>query len=66
MDKKHCTTVMIGSLAAFEEDFGHLWGHGKNKDELTDSEKHYRKVWKNCRNNILTYGNRIMRKKNED
>jgi hypothetical protein len=34
IEKKFNTTI-IGSLAAIEESFGFLWGHGKRVDELT-------------------------------
>ena len=34
--KKKFDTTIIGSLAAFEEEFGYLWGHGKHYSELTD------------------------------
>ena len=38
-------TTMIGALAAFEENFGDLWGHGKSEQELTPEEKEYREIW---------------------
>ena len=40
--KKKFDTTIIGSLAAFEEEFGYLWGHGKHYSELTDSEAEFR------------------------
>ena len=34
--KKKIQTTMIGALARFEENFGHLWGHFKDpNDPLT-------------------------------
>ena len=38
--KKKFDTTIIGSLAAFEEEFGYLWGHGKHYSELTLSLIH--------------------------
>jgi hypothetical protein len=46
--KKKFDTTIIGSLAAFEEEFGYLWGHGKHYSELTDQE---------VRSKILDNGN---------
>jgi hypothetical protein len=49
--EKRFTTVMIGSLARFEETFGHLW---ETEDEEGD---HYHDLWQNIRRDILNFGN---------
>lgn len=54
---KKFQTVTIGALAAFEDGFGHLWGHGKPVDELTEEELEYRRVWETTRTRILDLGN---------
>jgi hypothetical protein len=54
-------TTMIGALAAFEEDFGYLWGHGKQEDELTLEEKKCRELWNETRTAILNKGNNQLR-----
>jgi len=46
-------TAAIGSLSDFEEDFGYLWGHGKDYGELTDKEKDMREKWLDVRASIL-------------
>lgn len=56
---KKFKTTMIGSLAKFEENFGFLWGHGKN--ELTEQESEFRKIWDNVRTEILNNGNNQLR-----
>jgi phenylalanyl-tRNA synthetase alpha subunit len=52
-------TSFIASLARFEEEFGHLWGH--TKQELTDQEKEWRLVWEEVRKSILNTGNNQIR-----
>ena len=38
--RKRIQTTMIGALARFEENFGHLWGHFKDpSDPLTPRRK---------------------------
>lgn len=54
-------TVMIYPLSQFEAAFGHLWGHGKDKDELTSEEKVLLAKWEECRTNILDIGNQQIR-----
>ena len=55
--KKKFDTTIIGSLAAFEEEFGYLWGHGKPLEELTDDELDFRDMWNDVRAKILDNGN---------
>jgi len=55
--KKKFDTTIIGSLAAFEEEFGYLWGHGKHYSELNDQELEFRDMWNDVRSKILDNGN---------
>ena len=55
--KKKFDTTIIGSLAAFEEEFGYLWGHGKHYSELTDQELEFKDMWNDVRSKILDNGN---------
>lgn len=50
-------TSFIGSLDEFEKSFGVLWGHGKHVSELTEEEHEFKKMWDDCRKQILTKGN---------
>jgi len=61
ISSKKITTAMIYPLHQFELEFGHLWGYGKNPDELTASEKANEEKWDRCRNNILNNGNKQKR-----
>jgi hypothetical protein len=55
--EKQAQTIMIGALASMEERFGHLWGHGKDYNELTQEEKRMRELWQSTRTRILDLGN---------
>lgn len=55
--KRAVRTAFIGAIAQFEKGFGYLWGHGKNKENLTDSEKKFLSLWLQVRNYILDCGN---------
>ena len=59
--QKKCQTTMIGALARFEERFGHLWGHGKPVEELTEEEVAYKEAWEVARTEILNNGNNQLR-----
>lgn len=59
-------TTMIFPLSQFESAFGHLWGHGKNEEKLTDDEKIFRSKWNEVRNNILNNGNQQKRNANTE
>jgi len=59
--KKKFQTTTIGSLAAFEEEFGHLWGHGLTQQELTEEQKDFRLKWQAVRTSILDLGNSNLR-----
>jgi len=54
-------TTMIYPLSQFEAAFGHMWGHGKNENELTGDEKVLAAKWEECRTNILNIGNQQLR-----
>lgn len=60
--KKRFQTTMIGALHEFEKNFGYLWGHDKDLEELTDRQDEFRYIWENTRNNILNNGNDQLRK----
>lgn len=59
--QKKFNTTIIGSLAVFEECFGHLWGHGKHIDDLDANEREWRKIWCVARSRILDNGNSNLR-----
>jgi len=54
-------TAFIGALAAFEEGYGFLWGHGKDESELTSEEKKLREIWIQIRTKVLNNGNSQVR-----
>ncbi len=60
IEKKFNTTI-IGSLAAFEEEFGFLWGHGIPYNQLDEDQRELRSIWKNVRTRILDLGNSNLR-----
>lgn len=57
---KRFQTTIIGSLARFEDEFGHLWGHDSEK-ELTQRQKEFLDLWEYTRTSILNHGNNQMR-----
>ena len=59
--KKKFDTTIIGSLAAFEEKFGELWGHGLSIEELDEDQLYWREVWADARARILDNGNANLR-----
>lgn len=60
IERKFKTTI-IGSIAAVEESFGYLWGHGIPEDELTSEQKVFRAKWSDLRTGILNNGNNNLR-----
>ena len=65
--RKRIQTTMIGALARFEENFGHLWGHFKDPSEpLTPEEEKYADTWDYTRNQILNQGNSQIRNLSKD
>jgi hypothetical protein len=59
--KKKFDTTIIGSLAAFEDRFGELWGHGLPTGELDEDQIYWREVWTDARAKILDNGNSNLR-----
>lgn len=53
--EKKIMTAGVGAIAAFEEEFGHLWGMGETV--LTDRHKKWKEVWEDVRNRILNRTN---------
>lgn len=53
------TTIFIGALASVERSMGYLWGEGK--DDLTENEKKWGKIYQELRNEILNKGNNQIR-----
>jgi hypothetical protein len=58
---KKMRTAFIGALAAFETDFGFLWGHGLPDDELTPEHRDMLALWNQVRTNVLNNGNTQLR-----
>jgi len=64
LDKIMCTkirTSFIGSLDAFEQVFGFLWGHGKKEEDKTEEEKQMFQLWAQARTEVLNNGNNQLR-----
>ena len=59
--KKKFDTTIIGSLAAFEERFGDLWGHGLQMNDLDEDQRYWREVWMETRSKVLDNGNANLR-----
>jgi hypothetical protein len=59
--KKKFDTTIIGSLAAFEERFGELWGHGLPLEHLDEDQLYWRELWNEARSKILDNGNSNLR-----
>ena len=59
--KKKFNTTIIGSLAAFEDQFGELWGHGLELKDLDDEQRYWRDIWMETRAKILDNGNANLR-----
>ena len=59
---KRFQTTMIGALFEFEKAFGHLWGHTKEENDLTDNQMDFLDRWDDVRNQILNNGNNQLRK----
>ena len=52
-------TLMIGSIARFEDGFGYLWAHGG--DPQNQSQEDFRDIWEDLRLELLNHGNTQMR-----
>tara|TARA_B100000745_G_scaffold174666_1_gene114420 strand:- start:208 stop:582 length:375 start_codon:yes stop_codon:yes gene_type:complete len=59
--KKKFNTTIIGSLAAFEDQFGELWGHGLELRDLDDEQRYWRDIWMETRAKVLDNGNANLR-----
>ena len=59
--KKKFNTTIIGSLAAFEEQFGDLWGHGLAINDLDEDQRYWRDIWMDTRAKVLDNGNTNLR-----
>ena len=59
--KKKFDTTIIGSLAAFEDAFGELWGHGLNINDLDEDQRYWREIWMETRSKVLDNGNANLR-----
>lgn len=57
---KQAETIMIGALAAIEQNFGHLWGYGKDDEVLSPKERDMKDRWQITRTRILDLGNSRM------
>jgi len=55
--QKKFQTTMIGALAAFEDEFGELWGNGLDIHELDRDQLEERERWERVRSKILDGGN---------
>lgn len=64
--EKKISTGFIGALAAIEEVFGELWGHGKDPSELTPEERYWRRKFHGLRADILDNGNGQIRAANKE
>ena len=64
--KKKFDTTMIGALAAFEEEFGELWGDGLGIDQLTLDQLEERERWDRVRSKVLDNGNNQSRSAAEE
>jgi hypothetical protein len=53
--EKRLKTLMIGSIARFENSFGYLWNHDEEPE--TENQKLFLEKWENLRNDLLNHGN---------
>jgi hypothetical protein len=58
--EKRCTTLMIGSLARFEDNFSYLWENNNHNTEK------FEQLWEDTRHEILNFGNYQIRSIVED
>jgi len=54
-------TAFIGALAAFEEEFGFLWGHELPEEKLTTEHQRMFDLWERVRTAVLNNGNTQLR-----
>lgn len=58
--EKRMRTIMIGSLARFEENFDYLW------NEESEDKQYFIELWQKTRQDILDYGNNQIRLARKD
>lgn len=58
--EKRMRTIMIGSLARFEENFDYLW------NEESEDKTYFIDLWQKTRQDILDYGNNQIRLARKD
>jgi hypothetical protein len=54
-------TSFVGAISAYEENFGFLWGHGKEEKDLDQNELAMREIWESVRSKVLDNGNSQLR-----
>lgn len=60
--EKSITTTMIGALAAFEQNFGGLWGMGvPETEELSEKQQFFLEAWEEARTRILDLGSNAIK-----
>ena len=64
--KKKFNTTMIGALAAFEEEFGEIWGDGLDIEDLSRDQMDERERWEKVRSRVLDNGNDQSRSATEE
>lgn len=62
--QKRFKTIMIGSIARFEQEFGYLWNN--DEEPNTEQEAYFREKWEDLRNDILDHGNSQIRNGMQD
>ena len=62
--KSKIKTTMIGGIVAFEEGFGHIWGHGQIT--ITPEQQKMKEEWDRVRTKILNVGNNQIRNSEEE
>lgn len=63
--EKNMKSVMIGSLAAIEEELGFLWSHNENT-ELSPEQVIVKQKFQQARTKILDNGNKYIRQSKEE
>lgn len=63
---KRLSTTLIGNLSTLEKHLGHLWGHGKEEDELSEQEIAWLDMWVRIRDEMLDKGNAQIRAVDRD
>lgn len=54
-------TAFMAALAAFEAEYGDLWGRGKDPEGLTPDEREELKIYQRLRKSIMDKGNHQLR-----